>query len=324
MKEEKFEPQYPAELYTSRPNPNALLSPIYDWTFKAIFTQESEDSNLALRSFLSAVLERTVSTVTIKSNEPTVESKKQKRMTFDISVSFDDGEKAEIEMQAWKQSYDYGERAEIMAARLLSHNAKRGKKWEAPNVYQISVLNFHYRKDDKGEMSWYTMKDRSGKKLTDKLNIIFIDLANIRKKIGTSVEKLTPIEKWGLFLSYIDDQNKSDYINSLINSEEGIMAAEKIVKTISKSNDNWEWQNSLYKAECDYNTNMKAKWEQGLKQGIKQGLQQGIKQGLQQGAEKQAIEDAKALLKEKIPPKTIAKCVKLSLEKVLELKSQIN
>ncbi len=85
MEEEIFEPQYPAELYTSRPNPTALLSPIYDWTFKAMFTQE----------------------------------------------------------------YDYGERAEIMAAG-------------------------------------------------------------------------------------------------------------NIVKNISKSNDNWEWQNSLYKAECDYNSNMGA------------------------------------------------------------------
>lgn len=33
MEEQEFKPQYPAELYTSRPNPTALLSPIYDSTF---------------------------------------------------------------------------------------------------------------------------------------------------------------------------------------------------------------------------------------------------------------------------------------------------
>ena len=34
-KEDKeFEPKYPAQLYTSRPNPTALLSPLYDSTFK--------------------------------------------------------------------------------------------------------------------------------------------------------------------------------------------------------------------------------------------------------------------------------------------------
>ena len=34
--EKEFEPQYPAQLYTKRPNPTALLSPLYDSTFKGI------------------------------------------------------------------------------------------------------------------------------------------------------------------------------------------------------------------------------------------------------------------------------------------------
>ena len=90
--EEPFEPMYPAELYTKRPNKTALLSPLYDWTFKEIFTQETEESNFALRSFISAVLNREVKTVTLKNNEPPKQSRKQKSMTFDVSVQFDDGE----------------------------------------------------------------------------------------------------------------------------------------------------------------------------------------------------------------------------------------
>jgi len=66
----EFDAQYPAELYTKRPNKNALLSPLYDWTFKQIFTQETEESNLALKSFISAVLERQILKVTVKKNEP--------------------------------------------------------------------------------------------------------------------------------------------------------------------------------------------------------------------------------------------------------------
>ena len=57
--DKEFEPKYPAQLYTARPNPTALLSPLYDSTFKGIFTQETDDSNLALQSFISAVLGRT-------------------------------------------------------------------------------------------------------------------------------------------------------------------------------------------------------------------------------------------------------------------------
>ena len=45
MEKTIFEPMYPAELYTSRPNETALLSPIYDYTFKGIFTQETGYAN---------------------------------------------------------------------------------------------------------------------------------------------------------------------------------------------------------------------------------------------------------------------------------------
>ena len=122
------EPQYPAELYTKRPNETAILSPLYDWTFKQIFTQETDESNLALKSFLSAVLGRKITTVSVKNNEPLKETKKQKNMTFDVCVEFDDGEISDIELQSWKQNYDYGLRAELLVSRLLNNHAKRGKK----------------------------------------------------------------------------------------------------------------------------------------------------------------------------------------------------
>ena len=91
LEEENFGPQYPAEFYTSRPNDTALLSPLYDCTFKGIFTQETEESNLALKSFISAVFEREIKKVTLKSNEPHKETRKQKSMLFDMSIEFDDG-----------------------------------------------------------------------------------------------------------------------------------------------------------------------------------------------------------------------------------------
>ncbi len=52
--------------------------------------------------------------------------------------------------------------------------------------------------------------------------------------------------------------------------------------------------------------------------------EEGIQQGIQQGAQQQAIEDAIAFLKEKVPPEKVAKCVKLPVEKVLELQSQLS
>ena len=333
LEEENFGPQYPAELYTKRPNDTALLSPLYDSTFKGIFTQETEESNLALRSFVSAVFERNIKKVTLKPNEPHKETKKQKSMLFDISIEFDNGELADIELQSRNEDYDYGVRAEIITARLLSNSAKRKKKWDAPKVYQISVLNFHYKKDDKEEMRWYTMTDDSGVKLTERLNIIFIDLVSIRQKTRIkSVDKLTPLEKWGLFFSYVDHYDKQDFINSMIQSEHGIMAAQNIVKHMSKDDENWFSQFSSWKAEYDRNTlisNAKKRGleegrKKGLQEGLKEGLQQGIQQGIQQGAQQKAIEAAKNLLRMKVGThEQIAQAQNLPLKTVQELAKEI-
>ncbi len=305
-----FEPMYPAELYTSRPNDTAILSPIYDYTFKGIFTQATDESELALKSFLSAVLNRQITTVTVKSNEPAKETKKQRNMTFDVCVQFDNGEISDIEMQAWKQSYNYSMRAEIMISRLLTNNAKRGKKWTAPQVYQISILNFHYTESDNEAMTWYTLQSDSGKKLTSRQNVIFIDLATIREKLGTPVEKLSPVERWGLFFSYVDDDRQKEYIGEILKLEEGIMAAEKIVKTMSKANSNWYAQNSRYIAECDANTNRYVAHQQGLEEG------KAI--GLLEGAQQKAVEDAIMLINDyKETPEVAARKMNAPLNLVL-------
>lgn len=306
-----FEPMYPAELYTRRPNENALLSPIYDYTFKGIFTQETEESNLALKSFLSAVLNKQITQVSIKSNEPLKETKNQKTMTFDICVQFDDGEISDIEMQAWKQDYNYSMRAEIMISRLLTNNARKRSKgqrnWIAPKVYQISILNFHYSESDNETMTWYTLQSDSGKKLSNRQNVIFIDLATIREKLGTPVEKLTPIECWGLFFSYVDDENQKEYLGEILKKEEGIMAAEKIVKAMSKANSNWYAQNSRYIAECDANTN------------LYYAHQKGFDEGLSAGTQKKAVEAAIISVKEfHASPEDAAKKMGAPLELVLE------
>lgn len=306
-----FEPKYPAELYTSRPNETALLSPIYDFTFKSIFSQETDESKLALKSFLSAVLNRQIKSVIVKSNEPVKETKKQKNMTFDVCVEFDNGEISDIEMQAWKQKYDYGMRAEIMISRLLTNNAKKGnrkeKEWKAPKVYQISILNFHYKESDNETLTWYTLQSDSGKKLTDRQNVIFIDLPKIREKLGTPVEKLSHIERWGMFFSYVDDECQKEYIDEILKQEEGIMAAERIVKTMSKANDNWYAQNSRYIAECDYNTSMS----------------NARQEGIAEGAQHQAIEDAKSFYANGASIELISSSLKMTFDEVKEIVKDI-
>lgn len=301
---------------TLRPSPTALLNPRMDVNFKAIFTQETEESNEALKSFLSSILGKEVVKVQISANEPSVDIPSQMQMTFDVSVTFNNGEKADIEMQGQDQKYDFSVRSEIQVARLLNNNAKKGSNWSAEKVYQISVLNFHPSNGDKSELAWYTMKSKNRQTLAEHLNVIFLDLLEIKKLVGTPVSELTPVQKWGLFLSYADDEKQVAYINKIAESEKGIMEAERIVGRMSEEDSNWFRQFSIDTYRRDQNAIREAT--------IKEGLNEGLKEGLSKGRNEKALETAENLIKMKIlTVEQIAQATSLPLEKIQELQKSI-
>ena len=84
---------------TLRPSPTAILNPRLDINFKAMFTQGTKESDTALQSFISAALGRQIKSLKLDPNEPAVDVPSQMQMSFDVAVTFDDGEKASIEMQ---------------------------------------------------------------------------------------------------------------------------------------------------------------------------------------------------------------------------------
>ena len=300
---------------TLRPTPTAILNPRLDVNFKALFTQGTKESDAALQSFISAAVGRKIKSLKLDPNEPAVDAPSQMQMSFDVAVTFDDGEKASIEMQGRDREYDYDARSEVQAARLLNNNAKKGGEWQANRVYQISVLNFHFKNGDKSEMSWYTMKDDKGNGLADRLNVIFIDLLTIKRLVGTPVKNLTPLQKWGLFFSYADDESKAEYVSQIAKSEEGIMEADRIAQRMSEEDANWFRQNSIDIARRDRNAELSAYREKGLREGRQEGLAEGAAQ--------KALEDAVIAIKKfHIPIDDVVreyKVDKVEIEKRLQL-----
>ena len=100
--------------------PTRILNPRLDPNFKAIFTQDTEDSRKALRSFLSAAIGREVKSATVVNSEIPKVYDAQRGINYDINCIFADGEKAQVEMQSWDEGYAYGKRAEYYAARATT------------------------------------------------------------------------------------------------------------------------------------------------------------------------------------------------------------
>nr|MBP3282433.1 hypothetical protein [Treponema sp.] len=137
--------------------------------------------------------------------------------------------------------------------------------------------------------------------------MVFFDLVKVHALLGKPVEELSKLEKWGLFLSYADDERYSQYIDGLIKSEEGIMNAKSSLCTVSQDEINWVRQNSIFIAQRDRNTIM----------------QNAVKQGLEQGLRQKAVEIAKKMLSMNIcDVEKIAEATGLSVAEVESIAEQ--
>ncbi|MBP5577230.1 MAG: PD-(D/E)XK nuclease family transposase [Treponema sp.] len=158
-----------------------ILNPRLDPNFKAIFTQNTQASKIALKSFLSAAIGRNVKEATVVQNEDASLYNFQRAVDYDINCEFSDGTKAQVEMQGFDQQYDYGKRAEYYAARLVSSVMEVGDDWNSvAQAYQISVLDFVFDRSNTSPIHHYQMADLGdGARLSGRLNVIFMELPKL-------------------------------------------------------------------------------------------------------------------------------------------------
>ena len=219
-----------------------ILNPRLDANFKAIFTQDTDESRCALKSFLSAAIGCEVAEVMVVENAESKQYDEQRGIEYDINCEFVDGRRAQVEMQGFKRDYDYGKRAEYYASRMISSTIEIGDDWDkVPEVYQISVLNFKYDTSNDSPTHHYVMCDpKDGAKVAGRLNIIFLELAKLPEiKTAQEAKNLPTLLKWCKFLQEADNPDRQDLIDELVKNEEGIMSAEATLKGISM--DSWRW-----------------------------------------------------------------------------------
>jgi predicted transposase/invertase (TIGR01784 family) len=296
-----------------------MLNPRLDGTFKAIFTQDTDDSRNALRSFLSAMIDRTVTEVTVRENEPAENFEDQKGIRYDINCMFDDGTRAQVEMQGFDRKYNYGKRAEYYVSRLVSSIAVKGDDWDTlPKAYQITVMNFSYDETNEEPLHRYTLTDiNDGSKLSDTINVIFLELPKLPPVDDkTDIKTLPTAIKWGKFLQEADNPKKKSIIDRIAKSEEGIMKAEVMLNALSDERWNWIIQGKIEGQERDIRSGLANAEERGRKEGISIGE----KLGLQAGMDAKAISNARNLLAMGLGThKQIAQAVELPIEKIEEL-----
>lgn len=317
-----------------RPYPGALLNPCADPTFKMIFTSATEESHIALTEFLSDVIGKKITDVVLQPNELAGDFYGDKQPEFDITCKID-GQYANIELQGQNNDFSYGQRTEYHIAHLLNHYTPKGTDWsEIPQVYQISIMNFVFDRDEKDAVNHYWVQNKHGRKVGDRMHFIFIELPKIAK-LPDSLKDLTKSEMWGKFFLYAPDEAKKDFINDLTDKTEGIKMAVSVLSSISDDEANWirethYWDRvSTEKTRSNaikrrFQEGLRRANENGLKLGIKQGIEQGIVQGIEQGIEQGIMKTVKNLLSMgSLSTEQISQASGLSIEEVEKIKEKM-
>jgi predicted transposase/invertase (TIGR01784 family) len=113
------------------------LDPLSDVVFKALFTAADEDSREACRCLLSACIRRPIASLSVRNNELLPEYLTGKTIRLDIHLMFNDGEKADLEMQMQKTPDDLKVRAAVYAAGKRDLNILSPElKW---GIYYMSL-----------------------------------------------------------------------------------------------------------------------------------------------------------------------------------------
>ena len=145
--------------------------------------------------------------------------------------------------------------------------------------------------------------------MCDRLEFHFLELGKVDPR--KPLEEMTQIEKLAVYLRYADDENYKDSIQEICGSEEGIIMAENLYRTVTKEEREAAW------AECRmmYQHDIASMREDGRKAGLVEG--EAI--GLEKGAAQKQREIAKNLKDLGVGTAEIIKATGLSAEEVEEL-----
>ena len=251
------------------------LSILDDRVFKCMLASDTDESRIALRSLLSACTRREVSAVQVLNSETLPVHLEAKSSRFDVRVTFNDGEMADLEMQIGKSNDDLKDRASQYLSMLQAGQTKRGKPYkETKRAYQIFFLNFILFPDSEKFPRRYGYREETEYDLlNDKAEIIFYELPKLEKKVKeyfeekTDTKNLSEDEKWCIFMKYRHEQVVKPLIYELCVKEEGIMRVEQQVVKLDRSFVRYMRNLSAVKDQIDLSYKLGAAYREGKAEG---------------------------------------------------------
>ena len=315
--------------YSSSPDPFSICN---DGVFKAIFTKKTPESRTALRSLLSAFLEKEVSILKVTANEPPINKIGDRQIRFDISVRFNKGELANVEMTVHPKQYE-GLRFEYYTARLFVNQNIRGRNKTYNNLkptYHLSFLAGNLYPDTEWLHRFVYYDPERRIKMGGRTEIMTVELKKLKGITKRAVEQLDKRKGWALFMMYYRKDKKTGIIQKIIDMDEGIAAADQVMQgftgteleglaAIAKDKFEFDAREELWEMkQAAHAEGLVEGRTEGLAEGRTKGRAEGLAEGLNEG-HKVLKDTARKLKSMGIPLEQIIEASGLSAEVINSL-----
>ncbi|MDR2923393.1 MAG: Rpn family recombination-promoting nuclease/putative transposase [Treponema sp.] len=304
------------------------LSVLDDIVFKAMLGANSEDSNEALRSLLSACTRREVRKVQVLNNDLVPAHFDAKTARLDVHVTFNDGEAADLEMQAGMSDDDLKARAEYYTSALLAGQQSRGKQYrDIKRVYQIFFLNcVLFPQSSKLSRRYYYQEEEEHDRLSEATEIIFYELpkleARLKNFLKGSTETLREEEKWCMFIKYRHEERAAELIDELCRKEAGIMRAEQAVTKVSRDYIRFAKKLAGIKNSMDRAQRLYEAEQEGMARGMEKGIAEGMEKGIEKGMAEAMEKVARNALAQGLAPDFVQKITGLDIQTISGLQGE--
>ena len=173
-----------------------------DWSFKRVFgTEVNKD---ILIEFLKVVFPQfAITDITYIPTEQLGIMEEDRKAIFDVLCKTEDGKTFRVEMQRGAQEHFF-ERALYYTSfpimkqgkKAIAKEEEKGKDpWDfsLDGVFFLGVLDFKYEQDEMTEHRYQLLETKTLKRMTDKLEFVFVEVAKFNKRED---ELETDLDKW--------------------------------------------------------------------------------------------------------------------------------
>lgn len=249
-----------------------------DYWFKRTFANSETSAQLLTDLLNELIPERTIKGLSYLPTEKDNLFPGMKDIRVDVECTDSEGTRFIVEMQVANQKF-FSDRVLFYSAYALLEQLQKGdkvdsqgrkaKEYDYPAVYVISIVNFSMHEDTDEVLFRYELQEtKTGERMTEKLNFIFLELPNCKKALtpkATILDNFCYVLKNMNMLERRPPRLKAEIFDLLFESAKiAKFTADEQVKYIKDM-----------RTERDFQNQLSYSYDRGIDKGIAQGKAEG-------------------------------------------------